>query len=237
MKVLMKRAIGLLQPRYLLMGLVAALLAGFGLIADEVGEGDTLDFDKAVLAALREPGDMQNPIGPAWVEEAARDITALGGVAFLTLLVTLVVIHFLLRGKWRTGAFLAFVVVAGTAISNTLKDVFDRPRPDLTGIVHVMTASFPSGHATVSAVTYLTLGVVLARATDRRRMKVFYIVTAIFLTGIVGLSRLYLGVHYPTDVAAGWALGAAWAILCGLATAPSATPTPIEKDKAEHPGQ
>ena len=114
----MKPAIGLFQPRYLLMGLVAALLAGFGLIADEVGEGDTLDFDKAVLAALREPGDMQNPIGPAWVEEAARDITALGGVAFLTLLVTLVVIHFLLRGKWRTGAFLAFVVVAGTAISN-----------------------------------------------------------------------------------------------------------------------
>ena len=88
MKVLMKPGTGLLQARYLLMGLVAALLAGFGLIADEVGEGDTLDFDKAVLAALREPGDMQNPIGPAWVEEAARDITALGGVAFLTLLVT-----------------------------------------------------------------------------------------------------------------------------------------------------
>lgn len=225
------------QPRYVLMGLVAALLVGFGLIADEVGEGDTLDFDRAVLAALREPGDMQNPIGPAWVEEAARDITALGGVAFLTLLVTLVVIHFLLRGKWRTGAFLAFVVVAGTLISNALKAFFDRPRPDLTGIVHVATASFPSGHATVSAVTYLTLGVVLARASDRHRLKVFYIVAAIFLTGIVGLSRLYLGVHYPTDVAAGWALGAAWAILCALATAPAAGSGPIEQDKAERPHQ
>lgn len=231
----MKLGTGILQPRYILMALIALLLAGFGLIADEVGEGDTLDFDKAVLAALREPGNLQDPIGPAWVEEAARDITALGGVAFLTLLVTLIVIHFLLQGKWRTGAFLAFVVIAGTLISNALKAFFDRPRPDLTGIVHVATASFPSGHATVSAVTYLTLGVVLARASDRHRMKVFYILTAIFLTGIVGLSRLYLGVHYPTDVAAGWAIGGAWAILCGLATAPAGPATPIEQDKAEHP--
>lgn len=233
----LKLGTGIFQLRYALMGIVAALLVGFGLIADEVGEGDTLDFDKAVLAALREPGDLQNPIGPAWVEEAARDITALGGVAVLTLLITLVVVHFLLRGKWRTGAFLAFVVIAGTLISNALKAFFDRPRPDLTGIVHVATASFPSGHATVSAVTYLSLGVVLARASDRPRLKLFYIAAAIFLTGIVGLSRLYLGVHYPTDVAAGWALGGAWAILCALATSPSGPPTPMEKDRAEHPGQ
>lgn len=233
----MKFGTGIFQARYLLMGLVAVLLTGFGLIADEVGEGDTLDFDKAVLVALREPGNMQDPIGPAWVEEAARDITALGGVAFLTLLITLVVVHFFLRGKRRTGAFLAFVVFAGTMLSNALKAFFDRPRPDLTGMVHTMTASFPSGHATVSAVAYLSLGVVLARASDRRRMKVFYILAAIFLTGIVGLSRLYLGVHYPTDVAAGWALGAAWAILCALATAPSGRRTPIEQDKADHPGQ
>jgi undecaprenyl-diphosphatase len=226
---------GILQARYALMAMIALLLTGFGLIADEVSEGDSLDFDKAVLAALREPGNLQDPIGPAWVEEAARDITALGGVAVLALLVTFVVLHFLLRGKWRTGAFLAFVVVAGTMISNALKAFFDRPRPDLTGIVHVATASFPSGHAAVSAVTYLSLGVVLARASDRRRVKLFYIAVAIFLTGIVGLSRLYLGVHYPTDVAAGWALGAAGAFLCALATAPAGPPTPIEKDKAENP--
>jgi undecaprenyl-diphosphatase len=232
----LKLGTGILKPRYALMALIALLLVGFGLIADEVGEGDSLDFDKAVLAALREPGNLQDPIGPVWVEEAARDITALGGVAFLSLLVTLIVIHFLLQRKWRTGAFLAFVVVAGTLISNALKAFFDRPRPDLTGIVHVVTASFPSGHATVSAVTYLSLGVVLARASERHRMKVFYILTAIFLTGIVGLSRLYLGVHYPTDVAAGWAIGGAWAILCALATAPAGQRTPIEQDKAEHSG-
>jgi len=233
----LKLGTGILRPRHALMALIALLLVGFGLVADEVGEGDTLDFDKAVLAALREPGNLQDPIGPAWVEEAARDITALGGVAILALLVTLIVIHFLLRGKWRTGAFLAFVVVTGTLISNALKVFFDRPRPDLTGIVHVATASFPSGHATVSAVTYLSLGVVLARASDRKRLKLFYIAVAIFLTAIVGLSRLYLGVHYPTDVAAGWALGAAWAILCALATTPAGPPTPIEQDKAEHPAK
>jgi undecaprenyl-diphosphatase len=231
----LRRGTGILQFRYALMALIALLLIGFGLIADEVTEGDTLDFDEAVLAALREPGNLQDPVGAAWLEEAARDITALGGVAILALLVTLVVIHFVLRGKWRTGAFLAFVVIAGTLISNALKVFFDRPRPDLTGIVHVATASFPSGHATVSAVVYLSLGVVLARASDLKRLKLFYITAAILLTGIVGLSRLYLGVHYPTDVAAGWALGAAWAILCALATAPAGPRTPIELDKAEHP--
>lgn len=231
----MRPGTGILQLRYALMAMSALLLVGFGLIADEVSEGDSLDFDKAVLAALREPGNLQDPVGPAWLEEAARDVTALGGVAILSLLVTLVVAHFMLRGKWRTGAFLAFVVIAGTMLSNALKVFFDRPRPDLTGIVHVASASFPSGHATVSAVTYLSLGVVLARASDRRRLKLFYIAVAILLTGIVGLSRLYLGVHYPTDVAAGWALGAAWAIVCVLATAPAGPPTPIEQDKLENP--
>lgn len=196
---------------------VAALLGGFGLIADAVSDGDTLDLDTAVLMALRAAGDTADPIGPAWFEEAVRDITALGSFSVLGILVVVVFAYLLLVGKQRTGWFMVFAVVGGTVLSTVLKMLFDRPRPDLTGVAEVFTASFPSGHATVSAVVFLTIGAMLAEATPERRLKLFYIGTAILLTVLVGVSRIYLGVHYPTDVLAGWSLGAAWALLCTTA--------------------
>lgn len=196
---------------------VAALLGGFGLLADEVVEGDTLDLDNAVLMALRTPGDPADPIGPAWFEEAVRDVTSLGSFSVLGIIVLVVFAYLLLVGKHRTGWFMVFAVVGGTVISTVLKALFDRPRPDLTGVAQVFTASFPSGHATVSAVVFLTIGAMLAEATPERWLKLFYIATAILLTVLVGVSRIYLGVHYPTDVLAGWSLGAAWALLCTTA--------------------
>lgn len=206
-------------PRSVYAGaLVAAgLLGGFGLLADEVVEGDTLNFDNAVLLALRTPGDPADPIGPAWFEEAVRDVTSLGSFSVLGILVIVVFAYLLLVGKQRTGWFMVFAVVGGTIISTVLKMLFDRPRPDLTGVAEVFTASFPSGHATVSAVVFLTIGAMLAEATPERRLKLFYVATAILLTVLVGASRIYLGVHYPTDVLAGWSLGAAWALLCTTA--------------------
>lgn len=192
----------------------AALLGGFGLIADEVVEGDTHDVDTAILMALRTPGDPTDPIGPAWFEEAVRDVTSLGSFSVLGIIVVVVFTYLLLVGKARTGWFMVSAVVGGTIISTVLKALFDRPRPDLTGVAHVFTASFPSGHATVSAVVFLTIGAMLAEATPERRLRLFYVATAILLTVLIGLSRIYLGVHYPTDVLAGWSLGAAWALLC-----------------------
>ena len=206
-------------PRSVYAGaLVAAgLLGGFGLLADEVVEGDTLNFDNAVLLALRTPGDPADPIGPAWFEEAVRDVTSLGSFSVLGIFVVVVFAYLLLVGKQRTGWFMVFAVVGGTIISTVLKMLFDRPRPDLTGVTEVFTASFPSGHATVSAVVFLTIGAMLAEATPEQRLKLFYIATAVLLTVLVGASRIYLGVHYPTDVLAGWSLGAAWALLCTTA--------------------
>lgn len=203
----------ILSARNIALALVAGLLTALGLIIDEVVEGDTLQFDRAFLLALREPGDPTNPIGPIWLEEVARDITALGGVAVLTLLTTLVTVQFFLRGKPRSGLFVAFATISGTLISNVLKIVFDRPRPELTAIMEYGRGSFPSGHSTMSAVVYLTLAVMLAVEAPNRRLTAFYIGSALVLIVLVGLSRLYLGVHYPTDVAAGWAIGASWAIL------------------------
>lgn len=203
-------------PRSVYVGalVAAALLGGFGLLADAVVDGDTLNLDNAVLMALRTPGDATDPIGPAWLEEAVRDVTALGSFSVLGILVIVAFAYLLLAGKQRTGWFMVFAVVGGTIISTVLKMLFDRPRPDLTGVAEVFTASFPSGHATVSAVVFLTIGAMLAETTPERRLQLFFIGVAVALTVLVGLSRIYLGVHYPTDVLAGWSLGAAWALLC-----------------------
>jgi undecaprenyl-diphosphatase len=112
---------------------------------------------------------------------------------------------------------LTISVVGGLLLSNLLKWSYARPRPDLVpAIVQVYSASFPSGHATMSAVTYLALGVLLAEVHPARRFKLYFISLALVITVAVGLSRIYLGVHYPTDVLAGWCIGAAWALLCRI---------------------
>jgi undecaprenyl-diphosphatase len=195
---------------------VAAVLAFAGL-AGEVLEGDIRAFDRAVLLALRNPADPGDPIGPRWLEEVARDVTSLGGNAILTAF-TLAVIGFLALTEKRAAAVLvAASVGGGTALSSLLKLGFSRPRPDLVPhAVEVYTASFPSGHAMLSAVTYLTLGALLVRVQPRWRVRLYILALASATTILVGASRVYLGVHWPTDVLAGWCVGAAWALLCWL---------------------
>src|SRR5687768_6639576 len=184
-------------------------------IADEVLEGDSLSFDRTILLALRNPDDLSDPIGPTWFEEVARDMTALGGHAVLTF-VTLATLAYLVMTRKRHAALLVIAAVGGGMLLSTLfKLGFSRPRPDLVPhAARVYTASFPSGHAMLSAVTYLTLGALLARVQPQRRLKAFLIGLAVILTVLVGMSRVYLGVHWPSDVLAGWCVGAAWASLC-----------------------
>lgn len=195
----------------------AGALYTFAKVADEVTEGDTTVFDRDILLALRNPADPSDPIGPVWFEEVMRDFTALGGTAVLTL-VTLCVLAFLLLTKKRgTALLVAGSVVGATVLSSILKWGFDRPRPDLVPHgVPVYSASFPSSHAMLSAAVYLTLGALLARSQARVRVKVFLLGVAVFVTFLIGVSRLYLGVHWPTDVLGGWIVGAAWAALSWL---------------------
>lgn len=189
----------------------------FAEIAGEVVEGDTLAFDRAVLEALREPDDLSDPLGPNWVEEAVRDVTALGSSALLTLFSVFAVGFLILERKPKTIAFLVLAVVGGLVLSLWLKGIFDRPRPDfLTHGQVVYTKSFPSGHSMNAAVVYLTLGSILARAHQARAIKIYVLASSILLAVLVGLSRLYLGVHWPSDVLAGWSAGAGWAVLCYL---------------------
>lgn len=199
--------------------LVAALaLYAFVEIAEAVLEGETHAFDARILLALRSAGDPADPLGPPWLEEVVRDITALGGTAVLTL-ATLVVFGFLaMTGRRRTAWIVAGAVAGGVIVSQTLKWGFDRPRPDLVPHASIVySQSFPSGHAMMAAVVYLTLGALLARTQVRRRAKLYLIGAAAFVTVLIGVSRVYLGVHWPTDVLAGWAGGAAWALACWLA--------------------
>lgn len=196
----------------------AAALWAFIELADEVLEGETHTLDTALLLALRAAGDPSDPLGPAWVEEMARDVTALGGVVVLVLL-TAAALGYLLLDRKRHAALAVLVAVGGgQAVSALLKLAFDRPRPDLVPhLSHVYTASFPSGHAMMAAVTYLTLAALLAQVHESWRIRFYLLGVALLLTLLVGFSRVYLGVHWPSDVAAGWALGAAWALACWTA--------------------
>jgi undecaprenyl-diphosphatase len=195
--------------------LAAASLVLFGQLTDEVLEGETHAFDETVLLALRSSADPSDPIGPDWLEEQIRDVTALGSLGVLTLVSLAAVGFLILQGKRRTALLVVAAVGGGMLVSTLTKLGFDRPRPDLVPhATHVYTASFPSGHAMMAAVTYLTLGALLARVQPRLRLKLYLIGLAATLTVLVGLSRVYLGVHWPTDVLAGWTLGAAWALAC-----------------------
>lgn len=192
----------------------AALILGFGLLASEVSEGDTKQFDTAILMAFRTPGQPADLLGPPWVEEMVRDVTALGSYTFIIIAVAASVGYLLLIHKYALALVVTVAELGGMLISNLLKMAFDRPRPDIEHAARVFTASFPSGHATLSAVTFLTLGALLTRTNSDERVKLYFIAVAVFLTIIVGTSRVYLGVHYPSDVLAGWCIGSAWAVLC-----------------------
>ncbi|HEY8382305.1 MAG TPA: phosphatase PAP2 family protein [Microvirga sp.] len=188
---------------------------GFVEVAGEVSEGDTAALDRTILLALRSPGNPADPLGPSWVEEAARDITGLGGYTILTLITVGAILYLAMVRKERTALLVIAAVVGGMMLSTALKMGFERPRPDLVpAATRVYTASFPSGHAMLSAITYLTLGALLARVQPRRRVKAFLLTLALMITLMVGVSRVYLGVHWPSDVLAGWCVGAAWAALC-----------------------
>ena len=194
----------------------AACAAGIFLeLADDVIEGETRELDEAVLLSFREETDRDDPIGPRWVEEMARDVTALGGTVVLTFTTLAVTVFFLLQRKWHLGVYVTVAVMSGMIASSLLKSGFDRPRPDLVAHgQHVYTASFPSGHSMISAVAFLTLGALVAGAQKDRVMRLYILGLAAVLTLAVGVSRVYLGVHWPTDVLGGWSAGAGWALLC-----------------------
>ena len=199
-------------------GLAAGGVWAFLVIADVVSEGEPGQTDARILRAMREPDGVRQPVGPRWLEEAGRDVTALGGQTVLTLLVGSVLGYLVIARRRHAAVFILVATVGGALLSTALKGLYSRPRPDVVPhLAYVNSYSFPSGHAMLSAVVYLTLGALLARLVEGRWTKLYFVGVAVLLTVLVGSSRVYLGVHFPTDVAAGWAAGVAWAVLCWIA--------------------
>ncbi len=203
---------------WLLVGLGACILLFlFILFAGDVMEGDTQALDVRILRALRKADDPSKPIGPDWMELALQDLTALGGPTVLGLVVFAVVGFLVLQARYHTALVILITAISGELLSSVMKRIFMRPRPTVVPhLRHVVSSSFPSGHAMESAIIYLTLGAMLMRVAESRPTKVYCLAMALLLTFLVGVSRVFLGVHYPTDVLGGWILGFVWASLCWL---------------------
>ena len=196
---------------------VAVAVWSFLALARYATGGAPAEMDRRILLAFRSSADPADPLGPPWFEEMVRDVTALGGLAPLAL-ATLGVVGFLvLAGRRGLALRLGLWISVGVLLSFALKHLFDRPRPDLVPhLMRVSTASFPSGHAMLSTIVYVTLGATLSQAL-RGRLRLYVLLVAVVIASLVGLSRIYLGVHWPTDVAGGFAVGIAWAGLAWLA--------------------
>lgn len=213
---------GMKDARWATIPVVLMAVIGSGIyvfleLADEISENEIRAVDRALFLLFRETADIEDPLGPPWFEEAVAEITALGGYPILVIVVLAVIGFLIVVGKRGPALYVALSVGLGTVVGQALKMLYDRPRPDIVEhLVSINTASFPSGHATMSTIVYLTLASLIVRLVDQVSARVYVLVVAVLLALAIGLSRIYLGVHWPSDVAAGWAIGVVWASLSWL---------------------
>ena len=220
---------------WLFVGLgLCALLLGFVSLAGKVTEGDTQAFDSRILRALRDPSDPSRPIGPAWIEQPLIDLTSIGGPTVLWLVISAVAGFLVLQTRYRTAIVVLLTSSSGELLNQIMKLAFNRPRPTIVPHLRVVySTSFPSGHAMESAIVYLTLAAILMRASESTATKTYILALAVLLTVLVGISRVYLGVHYPTDVIGGWIVGFIWASICWLVAQRFEGATHIQAEKGK----
>jgi undecaprenyl-diphosphatase len=208
------------QALVLLGGALVTVVAAFAFIAvaGAVIEGDTQQVDEAIVKWFRQPGNPSLARGPAWLTEVAIDITALGSTVVLLMLVGAVAGFLWIQGQTRLMLLLMAAMGGGLLLNAVLKATVARARPTVVPhLREVFTYSFPSGHAALSAIVYLTIGVLLFEVVRGRAARLYCLAVAMAATALVGFSRVFLGVHYPSDVLAGWAAGIGWAAICWLA--------------------
>lgn len=200
------------------LGTLSASLWIFVVVTEEVVEQEHRGLDKRILLAFRQPSDLAMPIGPHWIKNVSLDITALGSAPVLTLITLMICGYLLLERKIAAAGLILFASISGTVLNQVLKDYVARERPNIVPhLAEISNSSFPSGHSMLSSIIYLTLAVLLVQTVKTRSTKMYLIGAAFLLAFLVGLTRVVLGVHYPSDVLAGWTAGTAWALLCWMA--------------------
>ena len=199
-----------------LLGLGVAL-AVFQDVADDQNEADGQASDWRILKALRTNGDPAEPIGPKWVKESLTETSALGGVTVLAGITAVTSGGLAIAGKRREALLVAGVFAGALVLSEGLKNLFKRSRPPAEyRAAEAVNESFPSGHALLSAATYLSLGILFAQGAKGTALRAFGLAAGATTAAVVGFSRVFLGVHWTNDVLGGWAAGSAWAATCWL---------------------
>jgi undecaprenyl-diphosphatase len=194
-------------------GAIAAAVMVLVVIGWTIDRGHRFAIDRALLLALRRVGDLGTPIGPHWVERAMIDVTALGGGTVLTIAVVVTLGALMVERLWLTAALALAATLTGSLAVDLAKHVVARARPELVPhLVTVTSLSFPSGHSANSAIVYLTLATLLTQVIRNAALRRYVIGVAVVLVTVIGVSRVYLGVHWPSDVLAGWSFGTLWAL-------------------------
>ncbi len=188
---------------------------GFFEIAEDYPEGRYNEFDVTILRSLRTVEDPAVPRGPYWLKDVMRDLSALGSTAVLTVGVAGIIGYLMLQHRWRRALAVLLACGGGALLNLGLKALAARPRPEIVPhLAEVTDSSFPSGHSMLSAIIYLSVGAMLAQNSTGKATAVYPLILAVILTFVVGFTRIYLGVHFPSDVLAGWTAGLAWTLLC-----------------------
>lgn len=206
------RYVSLIKP-LAITSVLLTLVSLFAMLTDEVREGDTHPFDLyfanlALAARTRWPG----------LVETMRDISGLGGITVLALLTAGCLGFLSLVRRRQIALFAMSSVVSGSLVVTAIKHLVARARPDASLASAAFDGlSFPSGHASMSAVVYLTLGALVASTRDEGRERLYILGAAFLVTGLIGVSRVALGAHWTTDVLGGWLFGSAWAAVWLLA--------------------
>ncbi len=201
-------------PRHQWIILMGAILC-FSVLSVIANTDHVPAFDRSILLFLRDPMDSSKEFGPSWLMVLMRDITALGSNWILLFFCFVYAIYLILVHKLRLAKYLVVTVVVGTMLTFLLKLGFERLRPELVPHgARVYTSSFPSGHAVSSSLVWLTLAFIASWDIACLNTKLFLVSSALFISLLVAFSRLYMGVHWPTDVLAGLCLGIFWAMFC-----------------------
>ena len=195
------------------MAALAGAMLVLAILGHTIAGGNRFAFDSTIMLALRQDGNLAVPAGPPWLKQAMIDVTALGGETVLALAAA-VTIGFLVASRHLLAAALVFAgTVTGSIAVALVKGWVGRERPTLVDhLVEVGSASFPSGHAANSAIIYLTIALLSMQVITHRAARWFLFGVTLLLVVAIGMSRVYLGVHWPSDVLAGWSFGTLWAL-------------------------